>query len=73
MADLTAALDDDHPTVRHHAATALAAIGEEEAPTPRILVESRFDAADDGWVYYHDAYDPMHHAAGGNPGGYISS
>ena len=40
--------------------------------TPALAV-STFDSDGEGWTVVNDAYPPIYHADGGNPGGYISA
>lgn len=44
-----------------------------ETPVPLGLVASTFDTDDEDWTVVNDAYAPVYHAEGGNPGGYISA
>lgn len=57
--------------------TALVCLLSAPAPSrsqPRTLVAYDFEASADGWLISGDtgAFEPRHHATGGDPGGYIS-
>jgi hypothetical protein len=58
-------------------AAALACVGGGRGPSPaqdRTLVAHDFEASAQGWSVSGDtgAFEPQHHASGGDPGGYIS-